>query len=64
MSVFDPISRFRKLIAAWLSALFLLSITALPASAAGTGWYCTRAKNHAQPVADPLLREVEQYGGY
>ena len=34
------------------------------ASAAGTGWYCTRAKNHAQPVADPPLREVEAHGGY
>ena len=64
MPDFDPISRFRKLIAALLSALFLLSITALPASAAGTGWYCTRTQNHAQPVADPPLREVEQYGGY
>ena len=60
----DPISRFHKLIAALLSALFLLSTLALPAHAAGTGWYCVRAKNHAQPVADPPLREVESHGGY
>ena len=60
----DPISRFHKLIAALLSALFLLSTLALPAQAKGTGWYCVRAKDHAQPVADPPLREVEQYGGY
>ena len=64
MPDFDPISRFHKLIAALLSALFLLSTLALPAHAAGTGWYCVRAKNHAQPVADPPLREVEKYGGY
>ena len=60
----DPISRFHKLIAALLSALFLLSALVLPTHAAGTGWYCVRAKNHVQPVADPPLREVERYGGY
>ena len=36
----------------------------LPIRAAGTGWYCTRARDHAQPQADPALREVEKYGGY
>ena len=60
----DPIPRFHKLIAALLSALFLLSTLILPTHAAGTGWYCVRAKNHAQPVADPPLREVEKYSGY
>ena len=60
----DPISRFHKLIAALLSALFLLSPLTVPAHAAGTGWYCVRAKNHVQPVADPPLREVESHGGY
>ena len=60
----DPISRFHKLIAALLSALFLLSALILPAQAKGTGWYCVRAKNHAQPVAAPPLREAEKYGGY
>ncbi len=60
----DPIPRFHKLIAALLSALFLLSTLILPTHAAGTGWYCVRAKNHAQPVADPPLREVEKHGGY
>ena len=60
----EPISRFHKLIAALLSALFLLSTLILPTHAAGTGWYCVRAKNHVQPVADPPLREVESHGGY
>lgn len=60
----EPISRFHKLIAALLSALLLLSVLILPTHAAGTGWYCVRAKNHAQPVADPPLREVEKHGGY
>ena len=60
----DSISRFHKLTAALLSAFFLLSTLILPAQAAGTGWYCVRAKNHAQPVADPPLREAEKHGGY
>ncbi len=64
MSDHDPIPRFHKLIAALLSALFLLSALILPTHGAGTGWYCVRAKDHAQPVADPPLREVEKYGGY
>lgn len=51
-------------LAAVLAVLFLLSAAILPAHAAGTGWYCVRAKNHAQPVADPPLAEVEKYGGY
>ena len=51
-------------LAAVLAVLILLSAAILPAHAKGTGWYCVRAKNHAQPVADPPLREVEKYGGY
>lgn len=35
-----------------------------PISAAGTGWYCARAADHRQPVADPPLRVVEEYGGF
>ena len=46
-----------------LALTFLMTAHTLPSRAAGTGWYCARAKNHAQPVADPPLREVEQYGG-
>ena len=49
--------------AALLTLLLLLTATVTPTYAAGTGWYCTRAKNHAQPVADPPLREVESHGG-
>ena len=44
--------------------LFLTAGMITPVHAAGTGWYCTRAKNHAQPIADPPLREVESLGGY
>ena len=58
-----PTRRMCRLTAALLGAVILLTAAALPASAAGTGWYCTRAKNHAQPVADPPLREVESHGG-
>ena len=58
-----PTRRMGRLTAALLGAVILLTAAALPASAAGTGWYCTRAKNHAQPVADPPLREVESHGG-
>ncbi len=41
-----------------------LIMAAIPSASAGTGWYCTRAKDHRQPVADPALRSVERYGGY
>ena len=53
-----------RLIAAAMAVLLLFTVTIPVASAAGTGWYCTRAKDHAQPVADPPLREVESHGGY
>lgn len=48
-----------------LALLGIMGTFAQPAHAAGgTGWYCTRAKDHRQPTADPALRTVEQYGGY
>ena len=54
-----------RVAAALLAAMGLWAGLARPARAAGgTGWYCTRAEGHRQPVADPPLREVEQYGGY
>ncbi|MBO5415643.1 MAG: polysaccharide deacetylase family protein [Clostridia bacterium] len=28
------------------------------------GWYCTRNRDHRQPIADAQLRYVEDYGGY
>lgn len=55
---------FSRTVAAILSVLCITLSPALPIRAAGTGWYCTRAKDHAQPVADPPLREVESHGGY
>ena len=62
----------KKTLSAWLyrlaaggvALLVLGAASLLPTAAAGTAWYCTRAKNHEQPVADSALREVEQYGGY
>lgn len=50
--------------AAVLAVLAVVAWLSLPARAAGTGWYCTRAADHRQPVADPALRTVEQYGGF
>ena len=51
--------------ALFLFVCILLAGTAItPAGATGTGWYCTRAKDHVQPLADPSLRRVEQWGGY
>lgn len=55
----------RSLAALGLAVLVVSGALTLPAHAAGgTGWYCTRAKDHRQPIADPALRVVEQYGGY
>ena len=54
-----------RVAAALLAAVGVWAGSARPALAArGTGWYCTRADGHRQPVADPALREVERYGGY
>ncbi len=46
----------------------LCLILALPASADGTlgrpmGWYCTRRRDHTQPIAPTDIVWVEQYGG-
>jgi peptidoglycan-N-acetylmuramic acid deacetylase len=54
----------RKTAAMLVAVLLLLFCLSLPAHAQGTGWYCVRARDHAQPVADPPLREVEKHGGY
>ena len=40
----------------------LLSVSAVPDKP--MGWYCTRNKDHKQPLAAPELRFVEEYGGY
>ena len=47
-----------------LALLTAVSALPLPTSAAGTGWYCARAADHRQPVADPPLRAVEEHSGY
>ena len=44
--------------------LLLTAVLPLPAHGQGTGWYCVRTRNHAQPVADAPLRAAEEYGGY
>ena len=45
--------------------VFLLSFTVVAhAKEEGIGWYCTRNKEHRQPIADPALRVVEKYDGY
>lgn len=46
-----------------VALLCLLPALAIPVSAR-TNWYCTRAADHRQPVADSPLREVEKLGGY
>ena len=54
-------------IAALLSIVLLAAAvlaSPVPAAAGGMGWYTVRAKDHSQPVADPPLRVVEEYGGY
>lgn len=53
-----------RLLSACLAVLLLTVALTCPAYAAGTGWYCARAKDHAQPQFDSALREVERYGGY
>ena len=56
------IYRMAAAVSALLAAVTLLTLPAL--AAGGTGWYCTRAGDHRQPIADPPLRAVEQFGGY
>ncbi len=53
-----------RLLSVFLSVLLFAVACTVSVRAAGTGWYCTRAKNHTQPQADFALREVEKYGGY
>lgn len=43
-----------------ISMIFALSSNAAKAR----GWYCVRAKDHAQPLCDADMRYVEDYGGY
>lgn len=59
-----PFSGYLRSAAVLTMVALLLVHAALPVHGAGIGWYCVRAKDHAQPVADPPLREVEEYGGY
>ena len=55
---------FLRLAVFLLICMVLIATAITLAGATGTGWYCTRAKNHMQPVADPPLRRVEEWGGY
>lgn len=63
-------SQIRKVSLLLLSLCLCLVMTHLfpiAVSAAGDApinWYCVRAKNHAQPLADPSLSFTEAYGGY
>ncbi len=65
MSIRQKTTVVCKMLTIFLAAA--LMATALPLSihaAKGTGWYTTRASDHRQPIADPALRVVEQYGGF
>ena len=53
-----------RMAAAVTATVTVLAALAMPTSAAGTGWYCTRAADHRQPIADPPLRAVEEHSGY
>lgn len=55
---------FRLCVGVVIAALLVTSTLPLSVRAEGTGWYCTRAGDHRQPVADPPLRVVEEFGGY
>ena len=55
---------FLRLAVFLLTCMVLIATAITLAGATGTGWYCTRAKNHMQPVADPPLHRVEEWGGY
>ena len=52
--------RCMGVVAVFIGGLFVLAV---PASAA-TNWYCTRASDHRQPIADGVLQRVESMGGY
>ena len=44
--------------------VLLAAVLPLAAHGQGTGWYCVRAKDHAQPRADAAHRMAEEHGGY
>ena len=49
----------------WAFTLFALLFTVVAHAKEGSiSWYCTRNKEHKQPLADPALRVVEKYDGY
>ena len=50
------------LIIALLLSSFAVNVFA--ESGGAMGWYCTRNRDHRQPIADAPLRYVEEYGGY
>ena len=56
--------RMSRLLAGGMALLIMGAWGGIHGGAAGTGWYCARGKDHRQPVADPPLRAVEEYGGY
>ncbi len=47
-----------------LTAFVLLLTVTVHAKEESIHWFCTRNKEHKQPLADPSLRFVEKYGGY
>ncbi len=57
--------RINKKALSFCAAVLLTAVFCITASAdAAVGWYCTRNKDHKQPLAAPELRYVEEYGGY
>ena len=53
-----------RILPAFSVAVGLALIFALTSRAAGTGWYCVRAKDHARPRCDANMQYIENYGGY
>ena len=54
-----------RLIAACCALAICLLTGVMPTYADGArGWYCVRAKDHAQPRADASMQYVERHGGY
>ena len=54
-----------KIFSLFIALIFAVGFC-MSASARGEaiGWYCTRNREHKQPIADDRLRYVEEYGGY
>ena len=52
----------------FIISLCIISLCSFSAVAANSGnsysWYCTRNKEHRQPVADANMRFIEEYGGF